>query len=160
MSTEEKPEHKQEHKGRGKEHRHNRGGSREHRRGEREQRRGAGRRGGGRMSRFLEPRLLLYLAQKEQSYGYELIERIGDLGFETEPVDPGAIYRNLRGMEKRGLVTSEWETQEAGPARRLYRLMPDGEEMLHGWAASVRQRKEALEHFLEAYDAHCGQTEE
>lgn len=114
---------------------------------------------GGRMTRFLQPRLLLLLAKMKQSYGYELIEHIGDFGFEEETQDVGAIYRNLRNMEKEGLVTSEWDTEGAGPARRLYRLTPDGEEMLRSWAVSIRQRKAALERFLEAYNDYLKQAD-
>ena len=112
----------------------------------------------GRMTRFLQPRLLLLLAQKKQSYGYELIEHAGDFGFEEGTPDAGAIYRNLRNMEKEGLVTSEWDTKGTGPARRLYRLTPDGKEMLHSWAVSIRQRKVALEQFLDAYDVYLTQV--
>lgn len=113
---------------------------------------------GGRMTRFLQPRLLLLFAKMKQSYGYELIEHIGDFGFEEETLDVGAIYRNLRNMEKEGLVTSEWDTKGTGPARRLYRLTPDGEEMLHSWAVSIQQRKTALERFLEAYNDYLKQA--
>jgi len=112
----------------------------------------------GRMTRFLQPRLLLLLAKMKQSHGYELIEHIGELGFEEETPDVGAVYRNLRNMEKEGLVTSEWDTKGTGPARRLYRLTLDGEEMLHSWAVSIRQRKIALEQFLEAYNAYLKQV--
>ena len=104
------------------------------------------------MNRFLQPRLLLRLALKTRSYGYELIEDVGQ--FESEGADPGAIYRNLRAMEGEGLVTSEWDTDGTGPAKRVYRLTPEGVEMLRSWVAVIRQRKNALEQFLNDYETY------
>lgn len=108
----------------------------------------------GRMTRFLQPRLLLLLAQKKQSYGYELIEDIGDSDFGGTSPDTGTIYKTLRNMEKEQLVTSEWDTKGTGPAKRIYRLTDEGKDMLYSWYVSIRQRKVALERFLEAYEAY------
>jgi DNA-binding PadR family transcriptional regulator len=66
----------------------------------------------------------------------------------------GAVYRNLRGMESEGWVKSKWNTKGAGPAKRIYRITPQGEEILHGWAITVRKRKEALDQFLKLYQNH------
>ena len=103
--------------------------------------------------RFLQPFILLALKGKD-SYGYELIEKISEFRFHNSPPDVGAIYRNLRGMEKEGLVKSKWDTKGSGPARRIYRITPQGEEILHGWAITIRKRKEALDQFLKLYQNH------
>jgi poly-beta-hydroxybutyrate-responsive repressor len=92
---------------------------------------------------------LLRLAVKTRSHGYELIEDVGQ--FESEGADPGAVYRNLRAMESEGLVTSEWDTDGSGPAKRLYSLTPEGVEMLRSWVVVIRQQKNALEQFLSDY---------
>lgn len=106
---------------------------------------------GGHLSRFIEPRLLILL-RKKPSHGYELIERISDFQFSDEPPDPGAVYRTLRAMENEGLVKSEWDTKEPGPARRIYKITKEGEERLYGWVASLKKRKEAIEKFLKTYE--------
>jgi PadR family transcriptional regulator PadR len=106
-----------------------------------------------RVPRLLQPFILLVLKGKE-SHGYELIEKISEFRFHDSPPDVGAIYRNLRSMEKEGWVKSKWDTKGAGPAKRIYRITPQGEEILHGWAVTVRKRKEALNQFLKLYQSH------
>ncbi len=106
-----------------------------------------------RAPRLLQPFILLVLKGKD-SHGYELIEKISEFQFHNSPPDVGAIYRSLRSMEKEGWVKSKWDTKGAGPAKRIYRIMPQGEEILHGWAVTVRKRKEALGQFLKLYQKH------
>jgi poly-beta-hydroxybutyrate-responsive repressor len=95
----------------------------------------------------------LVLKEKD-SYGYELIEKISEFRFHDSPPDVGAIYKNLRNMEKEGLVKSKWDTKGSGPAKRIYRIIPHGEEILHGWAITMRKRKEAFDQFLKHYQRH------
>jgi PadR family transcriptional regulator PadR len=106
-----------------------------------------------RVPRQLQPFILLILKGKD-SYGYELIEKISDFRFHDSPPDVGAIYKHLRNMEKGGLVKSKWDTKGSGPAKRTYRITPQGEEILHGWAITIRKRKEALDQFLKLYQGH------
>ena len=73
------------------------------------------------------PVVLLFLQQSD-SYGYELMERTAQFGFET--MNPGTLYRTLRQMEKDGLCESEWETSRDGPARRVYSITEAGEVYL------------------------------
>ena len=106
-----------------------------------------------RAPRLLQPFILLALIEKE-SYGYELIEKINGFGFHSSPPDVGAIYKQLRSMEPEGWVKSKWDTKAAGPAKRVYRITPHGEEILHGWAITLQKRKESLEQFLSLYQSH------
>lgn len=106
-----------------------------------------------RAPRLLRPFVLLVLKEKD-SYGYELIEKISEFRFHDSPPDVGAIYKNLRNMEREGLVKSKWDTKGSGPAKRIYRITPQGEEILHGWAITLQKRKESLEQFLDLYHNH------
>jgi len=110
-----------------------------------------------RAPRFIQPFVLLVLKGKE-SYGYELIEKISEFRFHDSPPDVGAIYRNLRNMEKEGWVKSKWDTKKGGPAKRIYKITPLGEKILHGWAITLRKRREALDHFLKHYHNHYGKV--
>ena len=65
-----------------------------------------------RVERFVEPSLLLLLRERPL-HGYELLERLPELGLEGR-VDIGNLYRLLRSLEDEGLVSSEWT---AGPRR-------------------------------------------
>ena len=102
-----------------------------------------------RVPNFAQPRLLLELAKKA-SHGYELIERLGHEG-DSAP-DPGNFYRMLRSLEEDGLVCSTWDTQNSGPARRVYELTDQGMELLHAWAATIHQTHQSLDRFLSDYE--------
>jgi PadR family transcriptional regulator PadR len=106
-----------------------------------------------RVPRQLLPFILLVLKGKD-SYGYELIEKISEFRFHDSPPDVGAVYKNLRAMEKEGWVKSKWDTKGTGPAKRTYRITPQGEEILHGWAITLRKRRDALDQFLKLYQNH------
>jgi len=56
-------------------------------------------------------------------YGYALLETLNDLGFQ---VDANTLYPLLRRLEQQGLLTSEWNTDQARP-RKFYRTSPDGD---------------------------------
>lgn len=102
---------------------------------------------GGLSGKFIQPCLLLLLSQ-EASYGYMLMDRLQRMG---APSDAGAVYRMLRRMEQDGLVTSEWNTEGTGPAKRYYSISPEGVELLHTWSAALRNDRDVLQGFLEHY---------
>jgi PadR family transcriptional regulator, regulatory protein PadR len=83
------------------------------------------------------------------SYGYELMERYVELGFEA--LNPGTVYRTLRKMEKDGLCESEWETARGGPARRVYSITNAGEAYLDLWVESLEHYQQTMDAFLQAY---------
>lgn len=105
------------------------------------------------LPRQLQPFILLVLKGKD-SYGYELIEKIAEFRFHDSPPDVGAVYRNLRAMEREGWVKSRWVTKGSGPAKRIYRMTSQGEEILHGWAITMKKRKQALDQFLKLYQGY------
>ncbi|MFZ6027130.1 MAG: helix-turn-helix transcriptional regulator [Chloroflexota bacterium] len=101
-----------------------------------------------RVPNFAQPRLLLELAKKP-AHGYELIENLGQEG--SVSPDPGNFYRMLRAFEEDGLVCSTWDTQNTGPARRIYELTDLGLEFLHAWAVTIHQTQQSLERFMSDY---------
>ncbi len=102
-----------------------------------------------RISRFIEPSLLLFLS-KGSSHGYELLERVRSLGFEADQVDVGGVYRCLRRMEKEGLVRSRWD-RASGRKRRIYSITDKGLDVLEEWVRRIEQRRQALDRFLRIY---------
>ncbi len=94
---------------------------------------------------FLRPCLLLLL-REQPAHGYELLERLGALGFGRE--DPGRLYRALRALEGEHLVRSAWERSGSGPDRRTYTLTRPGMEALHAAAHELVSTKATLEVFL------------
>lgn len=77
--------------------------------------------------------VLACLAQlREPGYGYGLLETLERAGFDVEA---NTLYPLLRRLEKQGLLTSEWNTEESRP-RKFYRTTADGEAAL---AALLRE---------------------
>ncbi|WP_375001133.1 PadR family transcriptional regulator [Aeromicrobium sp. CTD01-1L150] len=65
-------------------------------------------------------------ALKEPGHGYGLLQTLGEYGFS---VDANTLYPLLRRLEDQGLLTSEWNTEEARP-RKVYRTSAAGESVL------------------------------
>jgi len=68
-------------------------------------------------------------------YGYALLEELERGGF---AVDANTLYPLLRRLEKQGLLTSEWNTDEARP-RKFYATTDEGTALattlLDDWSA-------------------------
>ena len=68
-------------------------------------------------------------------YGYGLLQELEFRGF---TVDASTLYPLLRRLEKQGLLTSEWNTDETRP-RKFYRTSPAGvrlaEALTQEWLA-------------------------
>ena len=104
----------------------------------------------GRGIRFLEPGLLALLRDRP-THGYELIAELPSL-LGTERVDVGNVYRALRGMEERGLVTSEWHEDLPGPAKRTYEITREGRRALERWAQWLREARDRIDTLIERLD--------
>jgi PadR family transcriptional regulator PadR len=110
----------------------------------------AGRPGSRKTERYIQPSILLALKIKS-SYGYELIQEISQFGFVEGQAPPGMIYRHLRELEENGLVSSQWETDGAGPAKRVYQLTAEGTEVLEFWIGYLESQAQRLLKFVEIY---------
>ena len=64
---------------------------------------------------------------EEPQYGYALLETLNDAGV---TVDGNTLYPLLRRLEKQGLLTSEWNTEESRP-RKFYQVSDSGRALLH-----------------------------
>jgi len=106
--------------------------------------------GSGKSERYLQPSLLMGL-RAGPSYGYELIQSIQHFGFVQGQAPPGMIYRHLRQLEEDGMVSSEWEMGQSGPAKRVYRLTADGRQALDLWIRYMEQQVSILQQFIAMY---------
>lgn len=106
--------------------------------------------GGGKPQRYVQPSLLMAL-RSGPSYGYQLIQMIGEYGFLRGDVPPGMIYRHLRQMDEEGVVKSEWDAQGDGPAKRIYSIAPEGLEILEAWIIHMERQRDALDNFIKRY---------
>ncbi|MFC5995059.1 helix-turn-helix transcriptional regulator [Pseudonocardia hispaniensis] len=97
---------------------------------------------------FLQPCLLLLLRERPD-HGYELAARLRPM--HDGDGDAGGVYRALRGLERQGLVRSEWQTSDVGPARRTYHLTADGVAHLDAQAQGLERIHQVLHVFLDRY---------
>ncbi|NPA74609.1 MAG: helix-turn-helix transcriptional regulator [Euryarchaeota archaeon] len=68
--------------------------------------------------------MILNLLNERSMYGSEIHQALKDR-FCME-VPKAIIYSLLRRMEKKGYLTSEWDTEGTGPAKRVYKLSDAG----------------------------------
>lgn len=107
---------------------------------------------------FLEV-CLLQLLKEGENYGYRLQEELEAFGYSRESLNPGSLYRILRGLERRGLVASAWLSGGTGPRRRSYSLTLTGEEALNERIQMIRDRKKRIETLLERYGRSPGRDD-
>ena len=73
------------------------------------------------------PLLTLTLIGERESYGYEIVERLSDLGLN---VSTGLIYPVLARHERDQLVTTRAVASTNGPPRKYFALTPAGHDTL------------------------------
>jgi PadR family transcriptional regulator, regulatory protein PadR len=69
--------------------------------------------------------LACLMALRAPEYGYALLKRLDAAGIAS---DANTIYPLLRRLEERGLLVSEWNTDESRP-RKFYRTSQSGAEL-------------------------------
>jgi PadR family transcriptional regulator PadR len=100
-----------------------------------------------RVESFAEPSVLLLLRDRPGAHGYELLEEMAAFFPGSQP-DMGNLYRLLRSLEDEGFVSSEWDAAAPGPARRRYRVTPEGERLLGAWAHGLERARGRIDDFL------------
>ena len=75
------------------------------------------------MVRAVLPLLTLALLAREESYGYQLTERLSGLGLD---VTTGLVYPLLSRLERDGLVSTHMVQSTHGPPRKYFTLTPAG----------------------------------
>ena len=95
------------------------------------------------MARFLTytSSLILQAVASGFRYGFEIMDATG--------LPSGTVYPALRGLERRGLVVSQWENEQAArdagrPARKYYELTATGADALEGVLRRFRGLADAM----------------
>lgn len=112
----------------------------------------------GNLYRFVEPVLLLLLKKKGQSYGYELASDVRKYALTDAEIEVSALYRTLRQLEQNNCVTSKWDVEGSGPARRLYVLTPRGEQHLEEWVTVLAHMSRSMTRFVKGAQAAVEDT--
>jgi DNA-binding PadR family transcriptional regulator len=80
--------------------------------------------------------LVLAILSEGESYGYAIIQRVGELSGGELAWTDGMVYPLLHRLERRELVEAVWGLSETGRRRKYYRITQKGEEHL------ARQRRQ------------------
>jgi PadR family transcriptional regulator PadR len=72
--------------------------------------------------------LILHLLAERESYGYEIVQRLHELGLDD--VLEGTVYPALSRLEREGRITSRLIPSSSGPARKYYLPTASGRNAL------------------------------
>ncbi|MDR3136279.1 MAG: helix-turn-helix transcriptional regulator [Coriobacteriales bacterium] len=91
------------------------------------------------LSKLSQPTILTILAAADEPlHGYVIVKRAADSPmFGGGSPDATGVYRALKAMEQAGLLTSEWDTPKAGPAKRAFTLTEAGRMTLRRWVDAL-----------------------
>ena len=102
------------------------------------------------MKRNMAPWILLTVYKQEGVHGYEinkiLQSRLEGLDFS---VNIAGIYRHLKTMERRGVLRTQWDTRDPGPAKRRYYLTQDGRQCLAYWLQTLSVQAKWIGQFFQ-----------
>lgn len=93
---------------------------------------------------------LLSLINEEASYGYEMVSKLRDRGLDL--ASEGSIYPLLSRLQKQGLIEGYLVQSPAGPARKYYRMLDDGREVLSLWQSEWREFRNSVDTVLKEGD--------
>jgi PadR family transcriptional regulator, regulatory protein PadR len=102
----------------------------------------------GNLYRFVEPVLLFLLRKRGRAYGYELAGELRQYALTDAEIEVAALYRTLRQLEGNDCVTSEWDVEGNGPARRLYTLTPRGVQHFEEWISVLDHLSQSMTRFV------------
>ena len=109
---------------------------------------------GKNMSYFTGPWILLTLYNHEGTHGYEIKKFIeGYMEDLKISLNITGLYRHLKALEQRGLLTSKWDSLSKGPAKRRYYLTEEGNECLSRWMRTLNTQRSLIERFLKEASA-------
>lgn len=94
------------------------------------------------------PTLILAVLSHGPRHGYGIAREIELRSTGALSLGEGSLYPALRALEREGLVSSSWEPQERGPARKMYTLTEAGHAVLAERTRTWKSFVEAMESIL------------
>ena len=74
---------------------------------------------------------LMSIIDEEASYGYEMVSKLRERGLDL--ASEGSIYPLLSRLQKQGMIEGYLVQSSEGPARKYYRMSPEGHRALQRW---------------------------
>ena len=105
---------------------------------------------GATLDKLVQPAMLAILAEGPL-HGYELTKQIGELPhFLDEAPDVSGVYRMLKALEARGMVTSDWDVSKGSRPKRLFTITDQGQQCLALWCDTLRTYHKTIGSLLKA----------
>ena len=99
---------------------------------------------GATLDKLVQPAILAILTEMPL-HGYELTRKIGSIPhFLNEAPDISGVYRMLKSLESRGMVTSKWDLSQNGRPKRLFAITHEGRQCLEHWNATLKQYHKSI----------------
>jgi DNA-binding PadR family transcriptional regulator len=77
---------------------------------------------------------MLAILARGPLHGYELARKVADIPhFIDEAPDVSGVYRMLKALETRGMVTSDWDIAQGGRPKLLFTITHEGRQCLEHW---------------------------
>lgn len=104
---------------------------------------------GGTLMRFVQP-IILSILERGPDHGYSILQRISQTRlWNGECPDTAGVYRALREMEGRGLVSSHVESEsKAGLGKRVFQLTAEGEQCRQNWLKTLQNYRLGLDEVI------------
>ena len=74
--------------------------------------------------------IILSILSQNESYGYEIIQKVKELSDGKIEYGDGTLYPVLHKLEKKGLIESYWKIPESGRKRKYYKINNNGQQEL------------------------------
>lgn len=89
------------------------------------------------LPRFVQLVILVVLSSGPL-HGYLVIQRLAETSlFRKQPPDATGVCRMLRNMGQEGVLESDWELENSGPAHKQYTLTEKGGHCLGQWMRTL-----------------------
>lgn len=96
------------------------------------------------------PAFVLVILAEEPTYGLDIYNKLQEQ-VHGNTIDPAAIYRSLRDLEKSELVKYYWDTSNSGPAKKIYSITDKGKNELSEYYIDIQHRLKYLTLFMNKY---------
>lgn len=88
--------------------------------------------------------LILKIVALEPMHGYGIVQRIQQMSGDALQVRQGSLYPALYRLEKRGLLGSDWKTNESGHEAKYYKITRRGRQALAAETESWERLVDAI----------------
>lgn len=74
--------------------------------------------------------IILSILSKNESYGYEIIQKVKEISNGKIKYGDGTLYPVLHKLEKKELIESYWKVSDSGRKRKYYKIKNKGKKEL------------------------------